>query len=558
MNNDQNIKRLVLIVDDEIVNREMLGFIFSRDYHVIYATNGREALDQIRNNKKMLSLVLLDLLMPEIDGYTVLKELKQNKELSKIPVIVLTSEKSAEIESLKLGAVDFITKPYDMPDVILARVQRNIELSESNNIIQNTSRDELTNFLTKEFFYQFCKKLDKYNTDQKMDAIVFHINNLSHLAEVNGNSYKNEIIKSIANEIKYLSTKNFGVAGRDEDVFYLYLASQDNNEETVLKILNKFNNIFNNSKTRIICGINKDVDKTIDISIRFDRATIACYAIKNNSNKIINYYDTELNQKELLERYLTKDIVNSLNTEHFKIYYQPEYDITGDKPKLSYAEALIRWYHPDLGVITPDIFVPLLEKNGLISKLDNFVWNEVAKHVSYWKEKHNITIPISVNLSKIDFYNDNLTTQFLDLIQKYNITAKDLMIEINESVYLEQSDKVIQVLENLHSRGFLIKIDDFGSGYSSLRMLSELHIDVLKFNLKFIHNLINNEKKIHFMKLIMLIAEYLKVPVVAVGVETEEQFKQIKEFKINEIQGFYLSKPITSEEFNSLIEKELQ
>ena len=149
MESTTNFRRSVLVVDDEAVNREMLGAILAQDYNVIPAENGTEALSKINSLRERISLVLLDLLMPEVDGYAVIESVRKDSELAKIPIIVLTSEKSAEVKSLQMGAADFLTKPYDMPEVILARVRRSIELAEDSKLIQSTERDILTNLYTK-------------------------------------------------------------------------------------------------------------------------------------------------------------------------------------------------------------------------------------------------------------------------------------------------------------------------------------------------------------------------------------------------------------------------
>ena len=154
--NSYTTRRKVLVVDDEFVNRQLLGMIVGEEYEVIFAENGREALDLIRENRETLSLVMLDLIMPVMDGFELLELLHGDEELRRIPVIVLTSEKSAEVRSLKLGAADFITKPYDMPEVILARVARIIELSEGRSLIRATEKDELTGLYTGSFFYEYA------------------------------------------------------------------------------------------------------------------------------------------------------------------------------------------------------------------------------------------------------------------------------------------------------------------------------------------------------------------------------------------------------------------
>ena len=555
---NQDIKRLVLVVDDEFVNREMLGFIIRRDYNVINAKNGKEALELIRKHKQILSLVLLDLLMPVMDGFTVLKELQNDQELSKIPVIVLTSEKSAEIESLRLGAVDFITKPYDMPEVILARVRRSIELSEGAKMIQNTSRDETTGLLSKDFFFQFCERYDKYYPDEKMDAVAFNINHLSLINEISGRAEGTEIIKKIADAIKVLLNMTVGMACRFSDTFYLYMEHKDNCEDILRKFLNEFNSLFKNSRTRLVCGVNQIVDKKVDIYRRFERAMMACNSLKNNYHTNISFYDTELHKKELFEECLVADVGTSLVNKHFQVYYQPKYDISGSRPRLSSAEALIRWNHPEFGMVSPGTFIPLLEENGLVSKIDHFVWQEAASQVRRWRDAYNITVPVSVNLSRIDIYNPNLEENFIKLIETCGLTTRDIMLEVTESAYTDNSDQIIQVVESLRSKGFFIEMDDFGSGYSSLNMLSELPIDALKLDMKFIKNIATNPKALHMVELMMDVADFLKVSVVAEGVETEEQCRLLKQLKCNVIQGFYFSKPVPPEEFKLLIEKEVK
>lgn len=556
-NANQKIKRLVLIVDDEIVNREMLSFIVGSEYNVITATNGEEALEQITKHKKMISLVLLDLLMPKIDGFQVLRELQNSKELSKLPVIVLTSEKSAEIESLKLGAVDFITKPYDMPEIILARVRRSIELSEGSKIIQNTSRDELTGLLTKDYFFQFCERYDKYYPDQKMDAITFSITNLSLINEINGRSFGTEIIKKIANSIKDLLTKSSGIAARYSDSFYLYIEHKENTKEMLNDFLNEFNSLFINSRTRLICGINEIVDKNVDIFRRFDRAMMACNSLKNNYYSNLGFYDSELHKKELFEECLLADVETSILNSNFEVYYQPKYNILGDKPKLISAEALVRWKHPDFGLISPSVFIPLLEENGLVSKLDHFVWNEVANQIRIWKEKYGITVPVSVNISRIDIYTSDLEKDFMQLIKENGLETKDILLEITESAYKDNSDYVVSVVEKLRSKGFLVEMDDFGSGYSSLNMITELPIDALKLDMKFIHNIESNKKALRMVELMKEIADFLKVSVIAEGVETEEQYKLLKGINCDIIQGFYFSEPVSANIFDKFIKEEI-
>ncbi|MBR1404102.1 MAG: response regulator [Treponema sp.] len=221
-------KRTVLVVDDERINRQMLGTILEQEYTVLYAENGKDALEQLRLHADSISLVLLDLLMPEVDGYEVLNFIEQSTELKKIPVIVLTSEKSAEIRSLKLGAADFLTKPYDMPEVILARVHHSIKLFEDAQIIQATEIDLLTRLFTPKFFMEYGHQYDTRHPDSTMDAVVIDFSRFHMLNELHGKEFGNKVLCLIADGIREFLDKTEGIACRqDADVFYVYTARHD-------------------------------------------------------------------------------------------------------------------------------------------------------------------------------------------------------------------------------------------------------------------------------------------------------------------------------------------
>ena len=220
----KGLHRTILIVDDEIIEREMLGAMLQDSYTVIYAENGAVALDIIKQDKLTLSLIILDLHMPEMDGYSLLKIIRFDSELRRIPVIVLTSEREAEITVLQLGAADFITKPYDVPDVVRARVRRSIELAEDSIIIHETERDELTGLFNKEFFYQYGRRLDMQNNDMPMDAMVLDINRFHIVNELYGRHRGDMILKKIGGCIHELVCRTGGLACRfNSNCFGIYL-----------------------------------------------------------------------------------------------------------------------------------------------------------------------------------------------------------------------------------------------------------------------------------------------------------------------------------------------
>lgn len=551
-----NRKRQVLVVDDEHINREMLGYIIKQKYDVVYAENGKEALDIIRENSKKLSLVMLDLIMPEMDGFEVLKIMQEDPSLKSLPVIVLTSEKSAEVDSLKLGAADFITKPYDMPEVILARVKRIIELSEDRLIIEATERDYLTGLYTKQFFFKYATQLERYYPDWEMDAVAIDVEHFHLVNELHGREFGDRVLREIARTINHLvSTETDGYACRYEaDMFFVYCTHVDEEayETMHAQLLEALVKITKNNHIRVRFGVYPKVDRSIEMERRFDRAKQSCDTIRNNYAISIAYYDTKSYEKDIFSERLIGDFEEAMEKGHLIVYYQPKYNIKGDKPVLSSAEALIRWQHPEFGMISPGAFIPLFETNGLIQQLDLYVWKQAAEQISTWKKEYGVTIPVSVNVSRMDMYDPELQSNLLRILRENGLTSSEYLLEVTESAYAEDSRQLIEVVNNLRGKGFRVEMDDFGSGYSSLNMLTTLPIDVLKLDMVFVKNVHTDEKALRLVELIMEIARYLGVTVIAEGVEYEEQYELLKKCGCDVIQGYYFSKPLPPEDFNGL------
>ena len=549
----KGLHRKVLIVDDEFIEREMLGAMLNDLYEIGYAGNGREALDIIGSEKATLSLIILDLHMPELDGYSVLEAIRADNEMRRIPVIVLTSEKEAEVKSLQLGAADFITKPYEMPDVVRARVQHAIELAEDTVIIHETERDELTGLFHKEFFFEYGKRLDMQNDNMPMDAMVIDINRFHIVNELYGREYGNDVLKKIGDEIHDLVKETGGLACRfDSNGFYIYIPHGHDLNKIISDSLDKINASLVDSNISIRMGVFEDDGNGLNMEQRFDRARLACNKLRHSYTTCFDFYNEELHSKELHEERLINDMEKALAEKQFKVFYQPKYNITGDKPVLSSAEALIRWFHPEFGMVSPGEFIPLFEDNGLIQKLDRFVWTEAALQIKRWNDEYGIYLPVSVNVSRVDIFNPMLGCILTDLVNINGFTPEKLLLEITESAYTDSSQEIIDTVKGLRNNGFKIEMDDFGSGYSSLNMLTSLPIDALKLDMKFIRNICENKKDSRLVEIMIQIARLLEVPVIAEGVETKEQMELLKSIGCDIIQGYYFSKPLPPEEFCKL------
>ena len=554
----KGLRRSILIVDDDYIAREILGKMLKDQYEINYAENGMIALDIIRRDKLKLSLVILDLHMPQMDGYSLLKLLRSDHELRRIPVIVLTSEKSAEAESLRIGAADFIAKPFDAPEVICARVGHSIELAEDSVIIHETERDELTGLFHKEFFFQYGKRLDELN-NMPMDAVVVDINRFHVVNELYGRNYGNLILKTIGESLHDFVSKTGGLAcRRDSDQFCVYLPHSDELKLKLPQYIAVIDKRINDSNISLRFGVYSDDGSEKCMEHRFDCARLACQKLRNSYVSCFDFYNDEQHSKELYAERLINDMDKALSEKQFKVYYQPKYSISGSRPQLSSAEALIRWFHPEFGMVSPGKFISLFEENGLIQKLDQFVWNEAAAQIKLWKDKYGTDIPVSVNVSRVDMFNAHLVEILESITRQNGLKNSDLLLEITESAYTDDSDQIIETVNTLRKCGFRIEMDDFGSGYSSLNMLTALPIDALKLDMKFIRSICENPKSARLVGIMIDIARLLEVPVIAEGVETKEQMELLKKLGCDIIQGYYFSKPLPPGEFGDLIEKELK
>ena len=556
-----NGKRRILIVEDELINQELLRIMLSETYEILFAATGTEALKIIESEHQTLSLILLDLNLPDMKGMDILRQLKADPAAAKVPVIVMTSERESEVESIEEGAVDFIPKPYPQAEVVRVRIRRTIELSEDRDIIGQTERDQLTGLYNREFFYRYAEQYDRYHKDLPTDAIVLDINHFHMINERYGKAYGDEVLRKIGEKVRDVVKDAGGiVCRRSADTFLVYCPHRSDYPE----ILDRVSVLLSGSDKKenrvwLRMGVYADVDKSIDIERRFDRAKQAADTVKNSFAKAIGIYDDSLLEQERQTEELLEDFAAAIREKQFLVYYQPKYDITRSEPVLSSAEALVRWKHPKRGMVIPGAFIPVFEKNGLIQELDNYVWNEAAARIRDWKERFGVSVPVSVNISRIDMYDPYFIEKLDDIVARNGLEHRELLLEITESAYTEDSAQIVSTVKQLREKGFRIEMDDFGTGYSSLNMISDLPIDALKLDMQFIRNAFRERKDTRLLEVIFHLAESLEVPTIAEGVETAEQMLTLKSMGCDIVQGYYFSRPLPANEFEPLVaEKEEQ
>ena len=548
-------QKRILLIEDEMINQEILKMYLADTYDVAVAGTGKDALEIIRAQCERISLILLDLNLPDIHGLDILRQVKADTRSARLPVIVMTSDSESEVECLSLGASDFIPKPYPRQQVVQARILRTIELYEDRDTLRWTERDRLTGLYNKEFFYRYAAQLDANHPDEPTDAIVLNINHFHIINDRYGKLYGDEVLKQVAGKALEIVERRGGIASRSEaDTFLIYcphVMDYDAFFETVSGNLNQ-----DGSRARLRMGAYANADKALDIERRFDRAKLAADRVKNSVTNVIGLYDSSMHEEELLSEQLIEDFPTAIREHQFQVYYQPKFDVRPSEPVLASAEALVRWQHPKLGMVSPGVFIPLFENNGLIPTLDQYVWCEAAKQVRDWKERLGIPLPVSVNVSRIDLYDPLLVDKLEEIVRQNGLSNEDLLLEITESAYTENSDQIISTVKTLQKLGFRIEMDDFGSGYSSLNMLSALPIDALKLDMSFVRNAFRERKDTRLLEVMILLAESFGVTTIAEGVETAEQMFTLKTMGCDIIQGYYFSKPLPAKEFEVfLVEK---
>ena len=547
-----NVKRKVLVVENDLNYQKTFSSAIEEQYEVIFCNDGKELLVRLKNDKTKYSLVAIDIDLPGIDGTELFSIISDDPHYKSIPVIMLIRNEKDVIKCLEIGVSGFISKPYDSPNLILAKVKRYILLTEQSDIIARTEKDALTGLLSKHYFYEYINEFETFFPDSKMDAIAINIKKFHTINAMFGREFGDRILIKVAKALNRIMEQYGGIASRVEsDTFYVYIASHDSYQEIIFGALKGVTaKLDKDYHVDFKIGVYHEVDKTQTIEKRFDDAMRALRRNDDSLKSTLVVYNKEMHEKELFEEKLVLEFDKSIKEKQFHVYLQPKMDISGPHPRLTSAEALVRWVHPVYGIISPITFIPLFEKNGLIQKLDAYIWNEAASQVRKWKDEYGINLPISINVSRVDLFNANLADELLDILKRNNISINELFLEVTESAVVSDTSQIMKNVKVLKEKGFTIEMDDFGTGYSSMHMVSNLPLDALKIDMIFISNLLSSNKDKRMVQIILEIAKLLNAKTIAEGVESKEQLELLKEMGIDIAQGYYFSEPLPINEFN--------
>ena len=463
-------------------------------------------------------------------------------------------------EAARLTPLDFIEDhlPFLMAVMaalallILTLLLRSVRAEKkARALIAATETDGLTGLYNRDYFFQYANRMRREAPDTPRDAIVLNIEHFHSINALNGREVGDQILRVLGSEIAAVAADGDGIAGRfGADRFDIYCSPVADYTALFNRLQGRLDKLAPNESIRLRMGV-MPWQPELEPVAQFDRARTACSMARGHYKEHMIVFDDKLRERELLDQRLLNDLRRALDNYEFEVYYQPKYDIREEPPRLVSAEALVRWQHPELGMITPDGFIPLFERNGRISELDKYVWDQAARQIARWRAHYGVVVPVSVNLSPIDVFDPTLMDTLDGILSGYELEHDMLKLEVTETAYSENADQVIQVVECLRRKGYTVEMDDFGTGRSSLSMLSAMPVDVLKMDRTFIRDIERDDRNVRLVALILEIAKSLNIPVVAEGVETEAQMRLLKELGCPLVQGYYFSRPLHPADFEA-------
>lgn len=374
------------------------------------------------------------------------------------------------------------------------------------------------------------------------------IKDFKFVNELFGIEKGNEILKKQAEYMKNFIGEDSLAARLHADRFAMCMPRIRFDEDLINEAITGIQEAFKNSSfhMHIFVGVYDIHDVEERVSIMCDKANLASETIKNEYKSSVAYYTEHLLEKSIEERKIIGEFDRALDNEEFVMFLQPQVDVSG-KPFGS--EALVRWQHPDKGLLAPGVFIDVLEKTGFVYRLDRYMWDKAVKQLAEWKKRGINDYHISVNISTKDFYLIDVYETFVGLVEKYDIDPKLLKLEITETALMSDFNKNMVIIKRLQKYGFDIEIDDFGSGYSSLNMLKDISADVLKIDMGFLRASENEVKGQDILESIIGLANKLGMRVITEGVEKKTQVDMLYDMGCKMFQGYYFSKPIPVDEF---------
>lgn len=565
MTSDTAKSMLIIAGCSEEDNRQFLK-LYGEDCDVVFA-DSEEAVISAINGSQNASAVIMDVCAAIIDYCSLIKSIRSNEINCGIPVIALVDHGKRDIteKAFESGVTDILVKPVN-PHIALNRV-KNItswfnacKLEEQNRMYRSLLReseiDEKTGVYNKQAFCRHASELIASEPDKKFIILRWDIDRFKIFNDVYGIAMGDRYLREIGNAYCALSGKSMIYGHWSADHFVACMSEESfdgiktpelienlsKKATASLKTSFKFVNRF---------GVYHVDDPGMAIEIMCDRALLALRSIKGSYTSKIAYYVEPMRAALIEEQEIISDMKPALENRDFLVYYQPQYNYSTNK--IHGAEALVRWNHPVKGLISPAKFIPVFEKNGFITSLDEYVWEQACAFLRNIIDDGITPVPISVNVSRIDIYNPKLCEVIIGLVEKYGLERSMLRLEITESAYMDDPEQLVSVVNKLREAGFEVEMDDFGSGYSSLNTLKDVPVDILKLDMKFLQIGGDENRSGSILSSVIRMVHWIKLPVIAEGVEDKAQADYLKSIGCIFMQGYYFAKPMKPENFRELL-----
>ena len=425
------------------------------------------------------------------------------------------------------------------------------KMAEDN--VEN-NRTELTHLHNMKSFFYLCGEMIKAEPDQKYSVVIMDIVQFKAVNEFCGRAEGDRLLKFIAECFQWYEDhrKDTYACHVRADIFCLCTQYEDVREleNIVSEIKTKIDEFPFTYKVQPSFGIGISPEREPAVSYLKDCATMAMNSVKGKVYQTYAIFGEKMRRQLMRERQVENDIVGALENGELVLYIQPKVNMSTGR--IIGGEALVRWLHPEKGLVPPGEFIPVLEKNGFIINVDEYIWEKVFAYLGKLKEEGRELVPISINVSRLHAYDTQLAENLIRLREKYDIPAEYVPLELTESAFLEDEKGMYQRMENLRSQGFLVSMDDFGTGYSTMNMLKNQTLDEIKIDREFIRDLEKDKSQIIIRNTIAMLQQ-LAVHIVIEGVETEEQKNFLLGCGCTDAQGFLFHRPMPVEEFDKLL-----
>lgn len=553
-------KERILLVEDHPVNRALIVKLLSDTYEVVEMENGQAALDFLAANYRTVSGIVLDLVMPVMDGLEFLKHYSRIPAYANLPVLVTAASQDAdkETECLKLGAWDFIRKPID-PALLKLRLKNIIGRSQnilSRQIRHMAEHDELTELYNRKYFLAATRRLlDETAPEQAYVLLHVDIKRFRLVNSFFGTATGDALLRFLSERLceQFEPIPRCTLGRMEADVFCACASLSDEEIETMgAQMQSQLDNYKENYYLELSFGVYRIENRELPVEAMCDCAEEAAKLSKGSFRSPVMYYQRSMSEEAVNEQRIMSEAQAALDGGQFEVYLQPKYDLMR---KCTYgAEALARWKHPARGLISPGQFIPVFEKNGFIAKLDFYIWEHTCFLLRRWTDAGLKPDPISVNISRVNMYDPRLVGILRSLVRKYDLSPALLNLELTESAYMDNLEQMKKTVAKLKRAGFLIMMDDFGSGYSSLNTLKDVPIDVLKVDMRFLPTGKNDSRSERILASVIRMAGWLDLEVIVEGVETEDQLNYLESVGCGYVQGFYFAKPMPVMDYEDFIQ----